>query len=184
MVKQTESNQGFQQDQSQLSIKDMMPGEILIGTLTGLDEQGNALINIAGNIVVAQSTVALNQQQSGRQVALLFVDGNPEKPIVMGMIHNPLHEMIENFEISAAEDQVLEADSKLNDNKEEVSTKIDDVYLDGERIVLEGKKEIVLKCGESSITLTSAGKIIIRGKYLLNRSSGVNRIMGGSVQVN
>ena len=50
--------------------------------------------------------------------------------------------------------------------------------------MIEGKEEIELKCGESSIVLTKAGKILIRGKYLLSRSSGVNRIMGGSVQVN
>ncbi|MEP7119602.1 MAG: hypothetical protein ABJE95_01785, partial [Byssovorax sp.] len=36
----------------------------------------------------------------------------------------------------------------------------------------------------SSITLTRAGKILIRGAYVLTRSSGVNRIQGGSVQIN
>ena len=45
-------------------------------------------------------------------------------------------------------------------------------------------EEIVLSCGESSITLTRAGKILIRGKYVLSRSSGVNRIKGGSIQLN
>lgn len=56
--------------------------------------------------------------------------------------------------------------------------------VDGERVVLTGDREIVLRCGHSSITLTRAGKILIRGKYLLSRSSGVNRIKGGSVQIN
>jgi uncharacterized protein (DUF2345 family) len=56
--------------------------------------------------------------------------------------------------------------------------------VDGEQVVIEGKKEIVLKCGKSSITLTRAGKVLIRGAYVLSRSSGVNRIKGGSVQVN
>ena len=37
---------------------------------------------------------------------------------------------------------------------------------------------------KASITLTSAGKILLRGAYILNRSSGVNRIKGGSVQIN
>ena len=49
---------------------------------------------------------------------------------------------------------------------------------------ITAEKEIVLKCGKASITLTKAGKVIIRGTYLLNRSSGVNRIKGGSVQIN
>ena len=46
------------------------------------------------------------------------------------------------------------------------------------------ESEIVLRCGEASITLTRAGKVLIRGTYLLSRSSGVNRIKGGSVQIN
>lgn len=56
--------------------------------------------------------------------------------------------------------------------------------VDGERVVLEAKKEIVLRCGKASITLTRAGKILIRGAYVSSRSSGVNRIKGGSVEIN
>jgi hypothetical protein len=56
--------------------------------------------------------------------------------------------------------------------------------IDGERIVLNGRTEIVLRCGEASITLTKAGKILLRGAYVSSRSSGVNRIKGGSVQIN
>lgn len=185
-MKHKESNQEYQKEQIQSSLKGVEPGEILIGTLVGLDEQGNALVNIPSHAlkepITALSTVSLNQQQSGRQVALSFLNSDPEKPIIIGLIHSPLHEMIETFEMSVAEESV--SDDKSDDSCEEVTTKIDDVYLNGERIVLEGKKEIVLKCGEASITLTRSGKILIRGTYLLNRSSGVNRIMGGSVQVN
>jgi len=55
---------------------------------------------------------------------------------------------------------------------------------DGETLTFSANKQIVLRCGKASITLTRAGKILIRGAYLLNRSSGVNRIKGGSVQIN
>jgi hypothetical protein len=51
-------------------------------------------------------------------------------------------------------------------------------------VELEAKRRIVLRCGHSSLTLTEAGKVILRGKYLLSRSSGVNRIKGASVQIN
>jgi hypothetical protein len=54
----------------------------------------------------------------------------------------------------------------------------------GREVVLTAENEIVLRCGEASITLTRAGKILLRGSYLLSRSSGVNRIKGGSVQIN
>ena len=59
-----------------------------------------------------------------------------------------------------------------------------EVKLDGQQLVLSAEQEIVLRCGEASITLTRAGKVLIRGAYLLSRSSGVNRIKGGSVQIN
>ena len=56
--------------------------------------------------------------------------------------------------------------------------------MDGERLIFRANEEIVLRCGKASITLTKAGKIILRGAYVLSRSSGVNRIKGGSVQIN
>ena len=59
-----------------------------------------------------------------------------------------------------------------------------DVMIDGKRVTFDAREEIVLRCGKASITLTRAGKVLIRGTYLLNRSSGVNRIKGGSVQLN
>ena len=56
--------------------------------------------------------------------------------------------------------------------------------VDGQPMVLEGKDRIVLKCGKASITLTRAGKVIVKGTYLSSRATGVHRIKGGSVQIN
>jgi hypothetical protein len=52
------------------------------------------------------------------------------------------------------------------------------------RLVLSAEREVVLRCGDASITLTRAGKVLIRGEYVLSRASGVHRIRGGSVQIN
>jgi hypothetical protein len=38
-----------------------------------------------------------------------------------------------------------------------------DVRMDGNKLTLSADREIVLKCGKSSITLTRAGKIIVKG---------------------
>jgi hypothetical protein len=46
------------------------------------------------------------------------------------------------------------------------------------------KKPISLQCGAASVMITPCGKIVLRGKYLLSRAAGVNRIRGGSVQIN
>jgi hypothetical protein len=51
-------------------------------------------------------------------------------------------------------------------------------------MIVSAKEQLVLRCGKASITLTKAGKVLIRGEYVQSRSSGVNRIRGGSVQIN
>jgi hypothetical protein len=50
--------------------------------------------------------------------------------------------------------------------------------------VIEAEREIILKCGEASITLTRAGKVIIRGNYILSRSTGYNKIKGAAIDIN
>lgn len=58
------------------------------------------------------------------------------------------------------------------------------VRLDGERLVFDAKRQIELRCGEASIVLTRAGKVIIRGTYVLSRSRGANKIKGAYVDIN
>lgn len=65
-----------------------------------------------------------------------------------------------------------------------VPDKLDEASDDGETVTLEGKKQLVLRCGKATITLTRAGKVIINGAYVSTHSSGVNRIRGGSVRIN
>jgi hypothetical protein len=97
-------------------------------------------------------------------VILAFEANDPQRPIVMDVLCETL------------EDASISVDVNRDD--------VDDVRIDGRRVTFDASKEIVLRCGKSSITLTRAGKVLIRGTYLLNRSSGVNRIKGGSVQIN
>lgn len=167
------------------------PGEIVLGTMTGIDADGSPLVdyinNPTTNSLAAISTVSVTRQYIGRQVALLFTEGDFRKPVIVGFIHSPLYAMLENFgeqeeEAQAGAEQPLEESYATAGHEEQADLGV--AHVDGEKVVIEGKKEVVLKCGEASITLTRAGKILIRGKYLVNRSTGVNRILGTSVQVN
>jgi hypothetical protein len=56
--------------------------------------------------------------------------------------------------------------------------------VDNNRIELEGKDELVLRCGQASITLRRNGRVIVRGTYVESRSKGTNRIKGGVVLIN
>jgi uncharacterized protein (DUF2345 family) len=59
-----------------------------------------------------------------------------------------------------------------------------EVLVDGKRVVIDARDEIVLQCGKASITLRRNGRIVIRGTYVETRSQGTNRIKGGNVQIN
>jgi hypothetical protein len=180
----------FEQTASATESKSMVaPGEIILGMITSIDALGQPKVDFSLNpkkeSITAISTLALTSQEVSRQVALLFNQGDLSQPIVMGLIHSPLQTMLDNFQ----KDQELPPEEKSSisqENKVELAANFDtdDVCVDGKRLTFEAEDEMVFKCGQSSITLTKEGKILIRGKYLLNRSSGVNRIMGGSVQVN
>ena len=171
------------------------PGEVLLGILAGIDGKGSPVVGFPQfphfESVTALATIPVLPQYIGRQVALMFIQGTDSRPIVIGFLYSPLQQMLDNF-LEQSEVSVLDAeDQTVFDEPEATSTQTvnveqhgDTVHVDGKRVVLEGQEEVVLKCGEASITLTRNGKVVIRGKYLLSRSSGVNRILGGSVQVN
>ncbi len=59
-----------------------------------------------------------------------------------------------------------------------------DLLVDGRRVVVEAKRELVLRCGKASITLTRAGKIILRGTHVVSKSSGANSVQGTQVRIN
>jgi hypothetical protein len=105
--------------------------------------------------LAARTTTPLTREDIGAQVALMFEAGDVSRPLVIGRIQR----LPETVTPAVA-------------------------HLDGERLEFAAEQEIVLRCGKASITLTRAGKVIIRGTYLSSRSSGVNRIKGGSVQIN
>ncbi len=130
---------------------------VVVGAVAGLDESGAPRVTFPGGPeggLVARAMAPIGPGDLGCEVALLFEGGDPARPVVMGKMHAP------------------------------GGTRRAEVRTDGERIELRAEKEIVLSCGKASITLTKAGKILIRGEYVLSRSSGVHRIQGGSVQIN
>ncbi|TQV76393.1 hypothetical protein FLL45_00040 [Aliikangiella marina] len=189
------TNDFLSEQSSSVIEQSIAPGEVIIGQFLGFNSDGEPLVNhvASDSPVIAMSTVAITHENVGRQVALLFANGDFKKPVIMGFIYSPLMDILNNAEVipeESSQPHVVEAVNLEDDRLEEpqkaetVESEVSTALVDGNRVVLEGKDEIVLKCGEASITLTKSGKILIRGKYLLNRSSGVNRIMGGSVQVN
>jgi len=53
-----------------------------------------------------------------------------------------------------------------------------------ENLVLKADQQIVLSCGDSTITLRHDGKVLITGVDVVSRAARTQRIKGGSVQIN
>lgn len=123
--------------------------------------------NPTGNPLAARSMVALADDDRGREVVLMFESGDPCKPVVLGLVQPT----------TAARPSAVVAGPAASGARLTAE-------LDGEEVILTARERMVLRCGKASITLTRAGKVLIRGAYLLSRSSGVNRVKGGSVQIN
>ena len=148
---------------------------VRVGKIVNVDESGKAFVDFPGNTQGPISARFTNSIKPGmfqkavsadRDVLLVFENNDPAFPIIIDTLYSLVDEITESSTIA------LETESPK------------DVMIDGKRMTFDAKEEIILRCGKASITLTKAGKVLIRGAYLLNRSSGVNRIKGGSVQIN
>jgi len=138
---------------------------VVIGELIAMTDDGRTpLILYPGQpgtaAVAARSAVDLHGAQIGKQLVLMFEGGDVARPIVMGVLRGS-----EGWALAEYPGQV-------------------DIDADGERLIVSAKERVVLRCGKASITLTKTGKVLIQGAYVLSRSSGVNRIKGGSVELN
>lgn len=146
-----------------------LPGVIIGELLALLPETQNALVRYPGQsteaAITARSCIDLRGHHIGQSVVLVFEQGDPMRPIVMGLLQG----------------QVSKAGLPLSTVTVPAEVHVD---ADGARLIVIAKEQLVLRCGKASITLTKAGKVLIDGSYVLSRSSGVNRIKGGSVQLN
>jgi hypothetical protein len=136
-----------------------------VGELMALDAaSGTAWVRVAAtqnaNAVAARSTVDLHGAHIGREVLLNFIGGDASRPVIVGVF----------------------ADAGVWPDAQPLNTV--QVDADGARLLVGAKDHLILRCGKASITLTKAGKVLIEGSYLLSRSTGVNRVKGGSVQLN
>lgn len=141
----------------------MPAGGVVLGRLHGFDLLDQPLVAglqaLPGQVVAARSTVPLRHGQRGQAVVVCFELGDPLRPIVLGVL----------------EPQTPRPPVPAPGLRAEV---------DGERLVVEAQRELVLRCGEASITLTRSGKVLIQGTYIASRSKGSHKIKGASVDIN
>jgi len=139
---------------------------VILATIERIDSSGVPWVHLPDHTrATARTTSAVKNSElqaaaeNGTPVVVALENGDRARPIILGVLAtedaSPKHEA-----------PPLEA------------------RVDGRTVALTGQEEVTLCCGKASITLTRAGKILLRGAYISSRSSGVNRIKGGSVQIN
>lgn len=138
---------------------------VVIGTLLGLADEGRTpLVGLPhptlSAALRARSILDLSAAHIGHHVVLLFEQGEPSRPVIMGLLHN--------CGSSAATTQLGHVE----------------VSLDGERMIVSARSELVLRCGKSRLTLREDGRIEISGETIVTKATGANRILGGSVELN
>ncbi len=130
---------------------------VSIATFAGFNAEGQFLVALSDELepVTALSTIGFAENEVGAKVVVAFEKGHVFCPIIIGRL------------------------------QERAAPAVSPTFkLDGERLVLQAEREIELRCGEASIVLTQAGKVLIRGNYVLTRSRGANKIKGAFVDIN
>jgi hypothetical protein len=139
--------------------------EARIGSLVGFAPHDHTpLVTYPGQpcpeALRARTTLDLYSAHVGQEIVLLFAEGDPKRPIVVGSLNGSGASALSN------------------------STGHVEVDADGRRLVVSATEQIVLRCGRASLTLTKEGKVVLEGAYVSHHSSGVLRLKGGSVQIN
>jgi hypothetical protein len=139
-----------------------VPREAILARLVALGPDGDPWISCGGEGDEprrARTTVTLAPTSVGRDVLVCFA-GQDRIPVVLGVLIAP------------------------GDLLGEATAPSLDLVIDRQRIVLSAQQEVVLRCGKASITLTTDGKVAIKGADIVSTAGRVNRIRGGAVKIN
>ena len=160
-----------------------------IGRLIRFVEGNRVLVEVtsaAGNVqrLTARRLLRLDRAfrqavLDQREVALLFDGGEASTPIIAGLL------------------DPSEGDAASEDGANEVShpqlaaarvgrdpLMVIEADADGRRVTLVAQDEVVLCCGEASITLRRNGRVIIEGTEIESRAAGAQLIRGGPIRLN
>lgn len=146
-----------------------------VGSIVEIDLDGRPIVRFAGAIRPVRARVAALSDCSdassavGASVILVFENGDPDLPIIVGFVRDTLSAVR-----SAGARAPLEAPAEGCRS----------VELNGRTLVLEGKDELVLRCGLGSLTIRADGQVIIKGTRLTSKASETNKIRGASVLIN
>jgi hypothetical protein len=130
-------------------------GDVSIARFVGLDAEARFLLDCGSEAPPVVSLSCVALTEADAGAQVVVAfEGASRRPIIVGLL------------------------------RERAQAAVTRAAVDGERVVIKAEREIELRCGDASIVLTRAGKVLIRGTYVLSRSRGANRIKGAFVDIN
>jgi hypothetical protein len=145
------------------------------------EEVGVAVPDVAGTLAarlaVPLSHARLREVIAARQGAVIILDAS-RRAIVIGLLERVPPER------PAAPEQPAASEQRAAPGQAPQNPQVLEADVDGKRVRIVGGDEIVLECGNASITLRRNGRVIIRGTYVETDSAGTNRIKGAAVRIN
>ena len=156
-----------------------------LAALDAVDADGRVRVSISGSRGSVFARVASHLDRAILQEALEqrtdvlvhFSGGDRSRPVIVGLVEERARLVPVAPVVSAAVPDGANA-AEADAGSEFVAT------VDGRRVRIAGRDEIVLECGKASITLRRNGRIVVRGTHVETDSDGVNRIKGASVRIN
>ena len=143
-------------------------GDVRVGRLVeiidgrpwiGFGEHARVLARVALALPVSAEALA------AQPLLLVLENGDATRPIIVGLVADTLP-------------AAPEAPSGLLGDAEA------GFELNGKQLSFEGREEVVLRCGQASITLRADGQVVVKGTRLTSRASETHKIRGATVLIN
>lgn len=152
-----------------------LSGGVCVGTLVSAESRSGLCVVYPGpdgwDPLPARSTVTVAPRDVGRQVVLAFEQGDPRRPIVLGVLQ------LDPVQADSNEPYKTTAGMLPNSTDRRVQ-------VDGRTVQIEAERELVLQCGKSSIVLRASGEVVVKGMKIVSRARQTNKIKGGNVLIN
>lgn len=143
--------------------------DIRVGRIVDVQD-GRPFVEFAGTTPgpiparVAVTGYVADEMHLGYPVLLVLENGDPSRPIIIGLISDVLPGSPSEATVANNPAETFE--------------------LNGKRLSFEGREEVVLRCGQASITLRADGQVIVKGTRLMSRASETNKVRGATVLIN
>jgi hypothetical protein len=132
----------------------------VLGEIVRITQEDLPVVDYPGNLagpIEARIAAEISSDGDGTwpPVVLVFENGDPTLPIIVGFVRRSMCSV-----------------STLDGSRR------------AKRLVFNAEEEVLLRCGKSSVFLRRDGKIVIKGREIVSRAAGANKVQGATVRLN